>query len=425
MSIQVHRDLQGQRELIGQLEYDPLEGGTFTYDAAFLARNKSAQLGISEQLPLSDAPYTAPEYSAFFQGLLPEGEVLGNLAQLYQLPRSNYLGMLEQMGCECIGALTFVAKNQSPEEYEPRYEPVEAELISDMQRDPARMATLVAANTRLSLAGAQSKVAWLLPQGANPAQANTQDWQIPRGTAPSTHIIKISRRGEEEIASNELVCSLLAQACGIDCANVCALPEVPGAIAVERYDRVFAGEEPLPWRLHQEDFCQALGLAPFYKYQPSGIQANYPVMAAELIERCSSNPAADLLEFSKRLLFCYVVGNSDAHLKNFSLLYNTNWTGRRLAPLYDITCIPLTGYSTNMPFDIGEHRKLDEIDARDLYLLACDLGCSLDSLSREVHTLLDAFESPALTLEAAEQEVLERILSNAASRLKTLQQSLG
>ncbi len=103
-----------------------------------------------------------------------------------------------------------------------------------MKSNPALMATLTASSTRLSLSGAQSKVAWYLPYEVDAEQAEWSDWLIPRGTAPSTHIIKVSRKGEEDIALNELACSRLSAACGIDTAKVLELPEVPGAISIER-----------------------------------------------------------------------------------------------------------------------------------------------------------------------------------------------
>ena len=251
---------------------------------------------------------------------------------------------------------------------------------------------------------------------------------IPRGTAPSTHIIKISRRGEEEIALNELACALLARACGFEVAEVHELAEVPGAISVARYDRVRVevdGADAVV-RLHQEDFCQALGLAPFFKYQPQGVEANYPYMAADLIESASANPQDDLLEFSKRMVFNYVIGNSDAHFKNFSLLYNRAWTARRLAPLYDVTCIPLTGYSTAMPFDIGDHRALEDIDERDFTLLAADMDVSLGRFSEEVSRLVTTLEAPSLEyLDSRVENMVGRILENSAPRLKVVRDFLG
>ena len=430
MGILVHRDREGKRDLVGRIDYE--RGGHkagFAYDPDYLSRATAAgELGISELLPLDRTPYGVDEIGPFFRGLLPEGEVYGNLSELYQVPRSDYLALLEQMGCESIGSLTFLSEAVDPSEYEPRYEPLERTAIQEMLANPARMATLVASSTRLSLAGAQSKVAWFLPKGIQAEQASIDNWLVPRGTAPSTHIIKISRRGEEDIAENELACSLLSSACGIETARVSELPEAPGAVVVERYDRVRKAEDGNDGvvRLHQEDFCQALGMAPFFKYQPESVQANYPALAADLIEEASENPQADKLEFAKRMVFCYAVGNSDAHFKNFSLLYNREWTARRLAPLYDATCIPLTGYSTEMPFDIGEHRALDEIDARDLTILAADLDVGMSFFDNAVRTVIETFEAPGIeTVAPHVGKMIDRILDNSSPRIQVLKRFLG
>ena len=430
MGILVYRDREANRDLVGRIDYDAGENtAAFTYDPAYLARSTAAgELGISELLPLDGAPYAASEMSPFFHGLLPEGEVYGNLAELYQVSRSDYLALLEQIGCESIGALTFVSEGINSAEYEPRYEPIGREEIDAMIADPARMATIVASSTRLSLAGAQSKIVWFLPEGLRADHATYDDWLVPRGTAPSTHIIKVSRRGEESIAINELGCSLLSAACGIRTAQVCRLPEIPGAIAVERYDRPRAtiSESETVIRLHQEDFCQALGFAPFLKYQPRNVEANYPAMMASLIESASANPQADKIELAKRLVFCYAVGNTDAHLKNFSLLYNREWTARRLAPMYDVTCIPLTGYSTAMPFEIGGHREIEDIDTRDIAVLAADLDVGMDAFDTAVRTVVDTLEAPSLgSLDAPTEEAIDRILENSKHRLRVLRHFLG
>lgn len=428
MGILVHRDREGKRDLVGIIDYE--RGGSstsFTYDPNYVSRATAAgELGISERLPLDNAPYGADEIGPFFRGLLPEGEVYGNLAELYQVPRSDYLALLEQMGCESIGSLTFLSESVDPSEYEPRYEPLDRTTVREMLSNPVRMATMTASSTRLSLAGAQSKVAWFLPKGIQAGTASIEDWLVPRGTAPSTHIVKISRRGEEEIAANELACSLLSEACGIETANVFELPDAPGVIAVERYDRVWKESESEDVvRLHQEDFCQALGMAPFFKYQPESVQANYPALAADLIEDTSRNPQADKLEFAKRLVFCYAIGNSDAHFKNFSLLYNKEWTARSLAPLYDVTCIPLTGYSTEMPFDIGEHRALNEIDARDLTILAVDLDIGMSLFDDAVRAVIGTFETPNVEYAAPPvREMIDRILDNAVPRVQVLKDYL-
>lgn len=429
MSILLYRDRDGLRDLVGQIDYENGKAGTFLYDTEYLARSQLAgELGISELLPLDPDPFSAEEFGAFFRGLLPEGEIYGNLSELYQIPRSDYLGMLEQMGCESIGALTFISDRANPDEYEPRYEEVPSGTFAEMSRDPVRLATITASSTRLSLSGAQSKVAWFLPQGIDAGKASHNDWRTPLGTAPSTHIIKISRTGEEAIALNELACSLLAAECGIETAKAHILSDVPGVIAVERYDRAWLPTEDgeIVARLHQEDFCQALGLAPFFKYQPAGVAANYPAMMADLVESTCENPLADKLDLARRLVFCYAVGNSDAHLKNFSLLYNHKWTGRKLAPLYDVTCIPLTGYSAAMPFDIGRHRALNEIDERDLVELADDLDTGLDSFSQIVQDVVTTLSSPTISpSDKNAEDMAAQILENSLPRIKVLEGLLG
>lgn len=367
MEIGVFRDWRGGKQRIATLSR---EGGVgserFQYCEAFV---EHGVLGVSEMLPLSSEPYDSRAVAPFFQGLLPEGEVAARIAQTGQIPRS----------------------------------------------------------TRLSLSGAQSKVAWTLPEGLLPKQANFDDWLVPHDGAASTHIIKISRNGEEELATNELACSLLAESCGIDAASIFEIPQIPGAIAVERYDRVWTGSKDgrVVSRAHQEDFCQALGLAPFYKYQPEGVEADYIEMVSDLLNEAAVFPARDRVEFAKRLVFNYTIGNSDAHLKNSSLLYNEDWTSRSLAPLYDVTCIPLSTYSTRMPFDIGSHRELNEIDEHDIFKICLSADAPMDAFDAAVAEVVNGFESPRLlSCSEAVETMVSRILENSKPRLTVLKRYL-
>lgn len=221
-----------------------------------------------------------------------------------------------------------------------------------------------------------------------------------------------------------------AKACGIDVAEVDLGPNVPGAIAVTRYDRHWLRASDTSngtvMRLHQEDFCQALGFQPFYKYQPSSVAADYIEYAADLIDDASNAPVEDRLEFAKRLVFNYAVGNADAHLKNSSLLYNEAWTGRRLAPMYDVTCIPLSGYSTRMPFDIGSHRELAEIHARDITAIALSYDIPLSAFDQVVREVIAGLEAPSFVAEdEAVATMAEQVLANAAPRIAVLRVCLG
>lgn len=429
MGIDVYRDRKGESDFLGRFDGEHAKEASFKYDEDYLDRAMPAQeLGISENIPLDSDPYSPEECSPFFRGLLPEGETLGDLSLLYQIPRNDYIALLAQLGCESIGALTFVADGIDKSEYEPRYEAVTPEDIEAFRANPARAVAIETSSTRLSLAGAQSKVAWTLPREQAGKRSDPLMWLIPRGTAPSTHIIKVSRRGEEEIAENEFACSLLAESCGIETAKVTPLPSMPGAIAVERYDRRWA-EGANGWkvvRLHQEDFCQALGFGGYLKYQPPGLDVSYLSLIARLIEETCSNPIADKLEYAKRTVFDYVIGNSDNHLKNASLLYNTEWTARSLAPLYDVTCIPLTGYATKMAFEIGEHRELSEITADDIAAIPNEMKIDEGQFERAATEVIAGLagldEEPA---DPSVRLMIDRIVENTRPRAEVLKAYLG
>lgn len=429
MSILVYRNCGSNKLLLGTIEHGRGKTASFAYESSYVQRAHAAhELGLSNRLPLDTEPYSEQDFGPFFQGLLPEGEVRGALAQLCQLPRNDYLSLIEQLGCESIGALTFVAEGAEEHEFTPRYNQLTTETVSALKEHPVRTATEIARSTRLSLAGAQSKVAWTLPEGREAARSDVSDWLVPYGTAPSTHIVKISRKGEERLAANELACSILSASCGIETAEASLVPAIDGAIAVKRYDRAWTdhnGERQVA-RLHQEDFCQALGLYPYYKYQPESIEVSYPSFAADLIQDTCLSPAADRIEFAKRLAFNFAVGNSDAHFKNSSLLYNPAWTARRLAPMYDVTCIPLSGYSTKMPFNIGEHRELADIDEGDVLSIALDLNVSLDSFDAAIREVIDGLETPQA--QGAPNEALpmiDKILENSRPRIEVLRRVLG
>lgn len=433
MGILVFRDSEKGNRLVGRIDYEAESNATFCYDPDYLsAARASGEIGISERLPLSDEAFRSEEIAPFFRGLLPEGDVLTELTELYQIPRNDYFALIEQLGCESIGALTFVSEGIDPSEYVAEYLPLQTDAIESIATSPVRAAAGIASEMRLSLSGAQSKVAWFLPEYVNAAHASVGDWLVPKGTAPSTHIIKIARKGEERLAVNEMACSLISKACGIETAPISLVPDIPGAIAVERYDRPwieFAGRGRV-LRLHQEDLCQAVGLSPYFKYQPEGVDSSYLCMVADLLDEASSNPIADKLEFAKRTVFNYLVGNSDAHLKNSSLLFNMQWTGKALAPMYDVTCIPLSGYSTKMAFDIGAHRNLSDIDERDIMSIALDMGVPLGSFDGAVSELVSAFESfdgsnGEAGSDAATDTAVDRILENARPRVAVAKAFLG
>jgi serine/threonine-protein kinase HipA len=150
-------------------------------------------------------------------------------------------------------------------------------------------------------------------------------------------------------------------------------------LLVKRYDRVHvaaAEGEPKLERLHQEDFCQAYGIVSEHKYQKEGGPSLKQCFA--LLRDVSSAPVIDLGRLLDAVVFNYLVGNNDAHGKNFSLLYRgigTEIIETRLAPLYDVVS---TAYypelSREMAMRIGDDYSSEKVSARSFEQLAEEAG---------------------------------------------------
>lgn len=232
MRLEVYRDSREGMELVGAFASTDF-GIRFFYDVRYVQRGEEkGEFGISESMPLDFGCYEPQEYAPFFQGLLPEGVVLANLAERYQVPRNDFLAFFEKLGCESIGALTFVAEGSRLTDFKPSYAPLENSVVEQLREDAERAVTEMTDELRLSLSGAQSKVAWYLPEEVDARDAALSDWKLPLGTAPSSHIVKVARRGREELAYNEFVCMEIARRCGFATPDVALIPEIPGAIAV-------------------------------------------------------------------------------------------------------------------------------------------------------------------------------------------------
>jgi serine/threonine-protein kinase HipA len=136
------------------------------------------------------------------------------------------------------------------------------------------------------------------------------------------------------VAVNEAFCMRVAGAAG-NAAAVTELLEIDGirCLYSERFDRARDAAGAVV-RLHQEDVCQALGLLPTQKYEADGGPSVAAVIAL-LRRQPSPRIALDVNAFVRAVLTCFLLGNGDAHGKNFSLLYDPA-AGIRLAPLYDV-----------------------------------------------------------------------------------------
>jgi len=219
---------------------------------------------------------------------------------------------------------------------------------------------------QFSLAGVQSKIALL--------RYDDGRWAIPAGRIPTTHILKPPGGDHEGFVENEMFCLCLARRMGLSAARAeRQIFESESAICVERYDRV---QIRTSWqRIHQEDFCQALGVMPHIKYQSQGGPG--PADMAAVLWRHSTQPRADVDTLFKALIFNYLIGGTDAHAKNYSLLFGSGG-GIRLAPLYDISsALPypaLQKRKIKMAMKIGSHYRWWDIRLEDWQSTAADMN---------------------------------------------------
>ena len=354
----------------------------------FLRRNATNQIGfqycddwlsgshgfaISISLPLSADPYQPEDALAhrFFANLLPEGRVRENIMRDLKIPDSDF-DLLRAIGGDCAGALTVL-----PNDREPDTGPAYQELTEDLFRNlvlrkgqiyaAPRSGFAVSIFPRLSLAGAQEKCPVLLRGGR---------YYLPQGEAASSHILKFAVTDYRHIPAYETVLTDLARRTGLHTASVefhylHVDDHAHEYLVIERYDRQPAISGDVR-RLHQEDFCQALGVGRERKYEKDGGVGFAGCF--RLLREHSTEPALDAEQLLRWQIFNYLAGNSDGHAKNLSLLYHDN-KGVRLAPFYDLVCTrAIERIDQKLALAIGGEHMPGNIRPAHWQRLAAELG---------------------------------------------------
>lgn len=345
----------------------------FSYDVGWI-QSADAQ-PVSQSLPLRTEPFGYRECRPFFAGLLPEAEKRDVIARVLGVtPRNDFI-LLDRLGGECAGAITFVGAGDAP----PRA-PTEAdyrilseeELARTLRGLPERPLLAGEEGVRLSLAGAQDKL---------PVLVVNKEVVLPLHGAPSSHILKTRIRRFQDTVQNEAFCLGLADRLGLHVvpAEVRHAKDEP-YLLVGRYDRVRTADGGLV-RLHQEDFCQALGVPPELKYQNEGGPSLVDCFA--LVRRASSRPAVDLIRLLDHVIFNFLVGNHDAHGKNHSFVYTDR--GTELAPLYDVVSTAVyPDLSDRLAMTIGDKYRSNEVLPRHWDRFARDAGLAVPMVRRRV-----------------------------------------
>ena len=361
---------------------------TFQYDQRWLARPDAAPISLS--LPLREQRFPHRECIPFFSGVLPEGRSRELIARILGISETNDFALLERIGGECAGAVTLLPEGTPPDTADEGTRALNdaefAQTLHELRRRPLLVGS---EGLRLSLAGAQDKLPVRIVDGRV---------ALPLGTAASTHIIKPASEDFDGLVFNEAFCLTLAQAVGLptSAGRVGRVDDID-YLVVERFDRRFDAERVV--RIHQEDFCQGLGLTPERKYQGEGGPSLKRCF--DLLRAVSAAPVLDLGALLDAVVFNFVIGNNDAHGKNFALLHREDGT-TRLAPLYDLVS---TAYypdlARNMAMRVGRQAIADRITPNDLRRLAKEAGLAaplvLDravELMDTIHVRIDEVERP-------------------------------
>jgi serine/threonine-protein kinase HipA len=312
---------------------------------------------------------------SFLDGLLPEDDSRRLIAQDLGLRADDTFALARALGRDCAGALVIQTDDEETPPpattltAEPLNEAEIAHLVENLRRAPLGVDQRV----RISLAGVQEKLLLTrLPDGS---------WGRPVDGTPSTHILKPEIRGYPRTVENEAFCMRVAKNLGMDVADVETIT-IGGRrlIVVSRYDRVVTPTGEVE-RVHQEDFCQATGMQPAQKYEEDGGPSLRKV--AGILSEADPDSLQALL---RAVTLNVIIGNGDAHAKNFSLLHDRGGA-LRLAPLYDLLSTLMYGDDRLAMYVDNVHRT-NQVTFERLINEATTWGLSRARAEELVTTLL-------------------------------------
>ena len=409
-------DIWWDERVVGQLTQDQHGDLGFAYAPAWLDDEQARPLSAS--LPKRAEPFSRRECRPFFGGLLPEESQRDAAAQALGVSRANDFDLLDRLGGDVAGALQLLPPGEPPATLAPDQRPTpldDAGLIRVLDALPVRPLLAGEEGLRLSLAGAQSKAPVVLVNGAV---------ALPKSGQPTTHILKPPMSRLAATTENEALVMRLAAAIGLDVAPVeVRIVRDRPFLLVQRYDRAI-GSDGRARRIHQEDFCQALGVPPETKYASEGGPTFKDCFA--LLRRVAARPAVDVLKLLDAAIFNVIVGNADAHGKNFSILYDAN--GPRLAPLYDLLAtVAYPELSPKFAMKIGKRATLAELDDAGWAAFAADAGLGLPLIRRRVAEISKGVRDKAneVAAEISRPGLDRMVIEQFAEMIRERAQHLG
>jgi serine/threonine-protein kinase HipA len=346
-------------EEVGLLNEDEFGRLSFEYLDSWL--NNPNSYPISLTLGLEKKIYDNSSCRGFFAGLLPDDQIKSKIASKLKISEDNDFSLLEILGGDCAGAISIesdLKQNKKKQDSKLIEEKQLQEIFALLNDEPL----LTSKGIRLSLAGAQNKIALVKKKN---------QFYIPADEEITTHILKPSIKRFSNIVFNEFACMKLGSICGLNIPNIeVGFAENTPYLIIERYDRQRLKNGRLQ-RIHQEDFCQALGIIPEKKYQKEGGPSIKS--CADLIDQYFSRPGLSKLKLLDIFVFNFLIGNNDAHGKNFALILGTK--SIELAPSYDLLSTEIyPQLNKELAMKFGKQFLASKINKTDLRQLAEDFS---------------------------------------------------
>lgn len=381
----------------------------FQYDVGYLSQE--AVQPIFPCLPIQAEPFGPAISRAVFEGLLTDNEAIRlQMSRIYNTSIEDFWGLISAIGRDCAGALSIVSAGEAPPQaVGTPDDPVEwltenelAEQLANLKLYP--LGPENDRRRRISLAGYQEKMAVRINDFG--------EIGVPLDGCPSTYILKPERKDYPGISANEHFCMSLARKIGMVVATTkLAIAGNLPYLAIERFDRAFIGHNAQEiHRIHQYDFCQALGLPPYDKYEDN----KGPSVKDSLnLLLKSTNSTENILRFIAALCYNIFIGNCDAHGKNYSFL--TIPGNINLAPLYDIVCTrAYPDTNRGMAMKIGDAKIIDNVRWRHWQQLASSTGVDFtiiqtlitqtaEKMLAHIPPLLDDFRRQNIPMEQPER----------------------
>lgn len=403
-------------EFCGRLAEDRHGAISFAYAPGY------GGVPLSVSMPVGLERYDDRVVRPHLMGLLPdEASTRNAIGSRYGISSNNPFRLLGAVGMDCPGAVQVCSSGSIPPAENLARDltrltdaDIEAKLAAVRENAAAAWVDAPATEGHWSLGGCQAKFALRMENG---------QWFDCAGAAASTHIVKPGVTGFAGQALVEFISMRLAQQIGLPVAKVefHTFGSEP-AIIVERYDRMRDGAGCVA-RIHQEDFCQALGVMPDAKYAEQGGPSTPRIV--EMLKTTGERAKDNVYRFILYLFFNYLIGATDAHAKNHSLMLLPG-DDIRIAPLYDVASIapyhslvPQRRKPLRAALSIGGENRFGMLGAANVKKMVADceleeLGLGFDLLCGRLATMagmipdaLDAVIAEAYALGPRDVGVME------------------